>query len=389
MAMALTNLRSLLGDEWVEAEVVRNTHSHLLGLWQQKDSDNLWLKYTEELVGQVLTNRNITLKCEALAAKLKSKNDFVSTLAEMESALFLAQQGFAVTVEPSAPKKGPDIQADWQGTSYFVEIRTVGLPEEESRRDDVTDEIFAKLKKKPSSYRVHLTVGREYKHGTQQLNEAVKALVTSLDALNGVKEATLYFAGKNDGVLVMPGADLNEKHRDIMRRGDFIAEFHHVGKELSETPASLMEPMKHRPEPSKDHERLRQILDDKRDQLPKGSRGIIVLEVSNAIMLSEFSIDTALYGDRMIGFAHVGGPSEPVGETIESRNRRGFLLHTSRVSAVVIQKRKVEESKITNYWYVYPTNRLDSDTIRLSLEELQRFGDVGDRTHLSAENVPK
>jgi hypothetical protein len=389
MAIALTHLRSLLGEEWVEAEVVRNKHSHRLGLWQQNDPDNLWLKYTEDLLEQVLANRNITLKRETLAAKLKSKNDFVPTLAEMESALFLAQQGFAVTVEPSAPETGPDIQADWQGALYFVEIRTVGLPEQESRRDAITEEISAKLKKKPSSYWVQLTVGRQYKRGTQQLNDAVKALFTSLDALNGVKEAKLYFAGKNDGVLVMPGADLNEKHRDIMKRADFIAEFHHAGRVLAETPASFFEPMKHPPEPSKDHERLRQILDDKRDQLPKGSRGIIVLEVSNAFMLSEFSIDTALYGDRMISFAPVGGPSEPVGETIESRNRRGFLLHTSRVSAVVIQKRKVEEGKVMNDWYVYPTNRLDSDTIRLSLEELQRFGNVGDRTHLSAENVPE
>jgi hypothetical protein len=389
MAIVLTHLRSLLGDEWVEAEVVRNKHSHLLGLWLQEDPDNPWLKYTEDLLGQVLVNRNISLKREALAAKLKSKNDFVSTLAEMESALFLAKQGFAITVEPSAPEKGPDIQADWRGTPYFVEIRTVGLPEQERRRDDVTEEIFAKLKKKPSSYWVQLTVGRQYKRGTQQLNDAVKALFTSLDALNGVKEAKLYFAGKSDGMLVMPGADLNEKHGDIIRRADFIAEFHHTGRALSETPASFFEPMKHPPEPSKDHERLRQILDDKRDQLPRGSRGIIVLEVSNAFMLSEFSIDTALYGDRVISFAPIGGPSEPVGEPIESRNRRGFLLHTSRVSAVVIQKRKVEDGNVMNDWYVYPTNRLDSDTIRLSLEELQRFGDVGDRKHLSAENVLK
>jgi hypothetical protein len=389
MAIGLTHLRSLLGDEWVKAEVFGNKHSHLLGLWQQKDPDNLWLKYTEELLAQVLTNPNITLKRDALAAKLKSKNDFVSTLAEMESALFLTQQGFAVTVEPSAPEKGPDIKAEWQGTPYFVEIRTVGLPEQESRRDDVTEEIFAKLKKKPSSYWVQLTVGPQYQRGTQQLNEAVKELFTSLDALNGVNKAKLYFAGKNDGVLVMPGADLNEKHRDIMRRADFMAEFHHAGRALSETPASFFEPMKHPPEPSKDHERLRQILDDKRDQLPKGSRGIIVLEVSSAFMLSEFSIDTALYGDRLISFAPVDGPGEPVGETIENRNRRGFLLHTSRVSAVVIQKRKVEKGKVMNDWDVYPTNRLNSDTIRLGLEELRRFGDVGDRKHLSAENAPE
>lgn len=194
--MVLTHLRALLGDEWVDAEVFRNKRAHLLGLWHKQDPNNLWLKYTEELIGQVLTNQDITLKREALAAKLKSKNDFVSTLAEMESALFLAQRGFAITVEPLAPNKGPDIQADWRGTSYFVEIRTVGFSDQQSRRDAVTEEIFAKLRKKPSSYRVHVTAGREYKRGTQQLNEAIKALFTSLDALNGVKEAKLCFAGK-------------------------------------------------------------------------------------------------------------------------------------------------------------------------------------------------
>jgi hypothetical protein len=182
----------------------------------------------------------------------------------------------------------------------------------------------------------------------------------------------------------MPGADLARNHRNIMERADFIAEFRHAGRDLPETPASFMEPVKHPPEPSKDHERLRQILDDKREQLPKGSRGIIVLEVSNAFMLSEFSIENALYGDRLIHFAPVSGPSKPVGEAIESRNKRGFLLHTSRVSAVVIQKRTVEDEKVRNDWYVYPTNRIKSDTIRLSLEELQRFGRVGDRKHLAA-----
>jgi hypothetical protein len=75
MAIGLTHLRSLLGDEWVKAEVFGNKHSHLLGLWQQKDPDNLWLKYTEELLAQVLTNPNITLKHEALAAKLNPFRD--------------------------------------------------------------------------------------------------------------------------------------------------------------------------------------------------------------------------------------------------------------------------------------------------------------------------
>jgi len=105
-------------------------------------------------------------------------------------------------------------------------------------------------------------------------------------------------------------------------------------------------------------------------------------------MLSDFSIERALYGDLLVEFPRVKGPEEAVGEEKIRRNNRGFLLHTSRVSAIVIQKRKVEGGEVKNEWYVYPTNRADADTIRLSLAELERFGSLGDRKHLSAENAP-
>jgi hypothetical protein len=268
--------------------------------------DDLWRKYTESLVRDVLTSRNITLKPEVLANKLKSKGDFVSTLAEMESAIRLAQQGFAVTLEPMAPEKGPDIRADLKGVPYFV----------------------------------------------------------------------------------LPGANLTEKHHAIMQKADLIARFDHLGKQQQGTPASLLQPRKNPPEPVKDHERLRNILEQKRGQLPKGERGIIALEVSEMFMLSEFSIESALYGDLVIRFQRVAGPHEPVGPEEQSRNNRGFLLHTSRVSAVVIQNRQVQDGEVKNRWRVYPTNRADADTIRLGLAELRLFGDVEDRDHLSAENAP-
>jgi hypothetical protein len=130
-------------------------------------------------------------------------------------------------------------------------------------------------------------------------------------------------------------------------------------------------------------------LEKKRDQLPKGSRGIIVLEVSEPFMLSDFSVERALYGDLLVEFPRVKSPGKAVEEMTARRNNQGFLLHTSRVSAIVIQKRKVEDGKVENEWQVYPTNRANADTIRLSLAELKRFGDIGDRKHLSAENAPQ
>jgi len=386
----LTYLRKLIGDAWIDAELFADNPTHFLGRWQKKDPNNVWVTYTEGLVKAILTNENIKFDTEVLAKKLKSKTDFVSTLAEMESATFLAQQGFKVTLEPTAPRKGPDIRADWEGVPYFVEIRTVGFSEDEDRRNLVTKEIFTKLGTVLSSYFVTLTVGDEYKPATPKLRDAIKDVVESLNELKerGAKEATLYHLRKDVALLVLPEVSIPDEYYYIQHEADFVAQFRHLGEESPGTPASFLEQRKNPPQPVKDHERLKNILEKKRDQLPKGSRGIIVLEVSEPFMLSDFSVERALYGDLLVEFPRVKSPVEAVGEMTARRNNRGFLLHTSRVSAIVIQKRKVEDGKVENEWQVYPTNRANADTIRLSLAELKRFGDIGDRKHLSAENAP-
>ena len=385
----LTYLRKLLGDTWVDAEVFGEKPLHWLGLWQKKDPANGWVPYTESLVQTVLSSKQISFDAAVLTNKLKSA-DVISTLAEMESAVFLAQQGFTVTFEPTAPLKGPDLRADWQGVPYFVEIRTIGRSEYEERRNSVTNEIFSKLNCTPSSYRVRLTVSDEYEPGSLKLRDAIAAILTSLDVLKdrGAKSARLHFAGKGDAVLVLPGATLGNKHHSIIQRANFAVEFEHLGKELAGTPASYFEPIKNPPEPVKDHERLKRILQNKRKQLPSGERGILLFDVSELFMLSEFSIERALYGDMLVEFPRVNSPGEAVGQQNWRRRRNGFLLQTSRVSAVVFQRRELKHGSFKIARQVYPTNRADADTIRLNLSELKRFGDLGDREHLSAENAP-
>lgn len=387
----LPYLRKLLGDAWIDGNVFSKKPKHLLGRWQKEKPDNPWVvRHAEALAKAILTSGNMRFDSDVLASKLKSKTDFVSTLAEMELAVFLGAQGFQVTLEPMAPAKGPDLQADWQGTPYFLEVRTVGFSQDEQRRDAVTDEIFAKLNAIPSSYTVMLTVSKDYKHGSSEVREAIRTLVQSLDELKKRKaqKATLYYASKSEAVLKLPDANIDEQCRDIIERSSFVAQFDSVGYDQPGTPATLMEPRKHPPQPVDDHERLKSILDDKRKQLPEGARGIVVLEVSELFMLSDFSVERALYGDWIVEFPRVSGPSEPVGEMTDRRNNRGFLLHTSRVSAVVILRRSVENGEVKNSWRVYPTNRANSDTIRLSLAELGRFGDLEDREHLCAERAP-
>ena len=79
-----------------------------------------------------------------------------------------------------------------------------------------------------------------------------------------------------------------------------------------------------------------------------------MIDVSKLFMLSEFSIERALYGDSIVRYPLVTRPDEPVGEPEMSRNTLGFFAHTSRVSAVVFQRRRVEGDKISIDSKVYP-----------------------------------
>ncbi|MGA2605963.1 MAG: hypothetical protein ABSD89_05960 [Halobacteriota archaeon] len=394
----LPYLRKLLGHAWVHAEIVGKNPTHSLGRWQKSAPNNPWVPYVEELVKFILTDKRIKFVPKDLRRKLKA--EYVSTLAEMESAVFLAQQGFGVTLEPTAPKKGADLRADWEGTPYFVEIRDVGFSWEEDRINLISKEIFARLNAVPSSYSVALTIGNTYTANSSQLKAAIAVVIDALEVLkeDKPKNATLYYAHPN-GKLLNPGGDLGDfrggmlsrrekQYQDIVDKADIIARFSFLGKQRTGTPATLSRKLKLPPEPVKTHERLKSILVDKISQLPKDSRGIVILEVSEQFMLSEFTIMSALYGDLEVQFPPVSGPGEPVREMTTKSNERGFFGQTSRVSAIVIHKRMMEDGQIKGSWQVYPTNRANADTIRLNLAELERFGDIGDRKHLSAESAP-
>lgn len=392
----LTFLRQLMGDDWVEANVFGDDPQHLLGRWQKKNANNPWVLYTEEMVKIILTSKNIQLDTATLAQKLGA--DYQSTLAEIEVTAFLAAQGFSIVVEPTVPDRGPDLRADWGDTPYFVEVRAVGDSEEDDRFNSISREIFMKLNAIPSSYFAAVTVGDEYTPGSQPLGKATDALLTSLEILKteNWKRATLYYS--RSGTLLSPHGDysgssegssaLRAKHQAIADAANFVVRFRNVGEDRPKTAASMSREFKRQLKPDQTHERLKKILNKKRAQLPKDARGIIVLDGSELFMLNDFAIDAALYGDLVVRLTAPAAPGSPMGEPTLHRNGRGLFRLTSRVSAVVIHRRRVEESRIRNEWQVFPTNRSNADTLRLTLAELERFGELGERAHLSAENAP-
>jgi hypothetical protein len=206
------------------------------------------------------------------------------------------------------------------------------------------------------------------------LKKATGAILNSLKILKDEKwrRATLYYSAS--GTLLNPGGNFTDSqggsssvranHQEIVDKADFVASFRNVGEERQNTTASMSREFKRNPEPDQTHERLKKILNKKRAQLPKDSRGVIVLEGSELFMLDDFAIESALYGDLVVTLTAPVNPGAPLEQVSARRNNRGLFRQTSRVSAVVVHKRHVEDAIVSNEWQVYPTNRADADTIR-------------------------
>ena len=198
-----------------------------------------------------MTNPRVKFDAQVLADKIKDPYD--STLAEIESAVFLARQGFEIVLEPNAPDAGPDIRADLESIAYFVEVREVGFAEDQERREQLTKQIFGKMKEIPSTYFASFTIGDEYSASSPRTQDAIAAVIEVLRVLKDgqIKRATFHYAHPS-GKVLLPGDGpfaLGPKATEIIDKADLVVRFEHQAKQMTGTPASLMEKMKHPPEP--------------------------------------------------------------------------------------------------------------------------------------------
>lgn len=386
-APAFVSLRALMGNEWVEANILSEKADHVLGRWYRKADGNPWVKYADQLVERLLESDRLAFDKAALARKLAA--EYVPTLAEIEVAVHLLEQGCGLVLEPLAPAKGPDVRADIADKSYFVEVRSVSDSEDDERFNAVSSEVFARLNETPSRYTVKVTMGDDCIAGSGELKRAIDQIVNALALMREKKWGHARLFHSSSGSILDPGTGLSAQENELVAKAEIIAEFHDTGKDQEKTVASAWRPYKSLPEPDQTHERLKKMLSKKKTQLPEKSRGILVFDVSELFMLSDFSIESALYGDLVVRLTAPSTPGGPIGEPTLFRNGRGFFGKSSRVSAVVFHTRHVIEGRIENRWRVFPTNRAKQDTIQLEEAELTIFGDLEDRRNLSAENLPE
>ncbi len=388
-------LRKFMGDVWVDNEIVDGKGKHPLGLWQKLHPQNQVLAHVEDVLRRLTSNQDIWFDLGRLSAKFKT--EFSSTLSEIEWAVLLGDKDFVVTMEPFAPKKGPDLRVDRNGHSYFLEIRSVGPSESDRRFSGSSADIFRRLERVPSSYYVSIAFEPGFLAHSKELKAAVSTVVGTLTRLKHARteKATLYYFSPSDTILNI-GGDIewqtidygNRKEWQRYERSEqsgFIARFVDLRKEREKTLVGT-HTLSMRPDTS--HLRLRGILQRKRTQLPKGSRGILVIDGSGWLTDEEAFL-SSLYGD-LVFHIPIGPYETQRGNARLSRTPTGFFGKSSRVSAVVWYSRNVSsDGPVEATSKVYPTNRADSDAIRLTLDELRCFGQIPDDLEkLAAEHMP-
>jgi hypothetical protein len=379
-------LRDLFGEEWVQSVILSPDSQHPLALWHGKTPNNPVGNYANELAEFIL--KSGVVKCDVLQLATKLRADFVPTPVEMDYAVFLGKQGFQVTMEPLAPKRGPDLVACQDRNEYFVEIRKVGLNEASVAADSAALELFTRLRGTPSRFSVLISMTPEFSAYSLQLKLAAKAVEELLRTLpeKQLRKATLCWE-IDERMLIEGDPEAKPEHNDPeklleyinrlerIRRAPFVAQFDDTGVDNDHTAIAVhscrTDPQN--PQPDNTCLRLRTILHDKRDQLPKGSSGIIVLELTELekMGIDHFTLLSALYGDLHLTITKSAEGQEY--QSSVSHRRNGFFGQTSRVSAVVVERTRIGAA-VEFSRGVFPTN--NDRAFLLTQSELECFGSI-------------
>ena len=99
-----------------------------------------------------------------------------------------------------------------------------------------------------------------------------------------------------------------QERRDKAR---FVARFDDTGQENARTAVAVhpLRPQRHLVQPDQTYDRLKRILRKKQKQLPKGGRGVILLEITDLAKLGidDFTLQRALYGDLQVTIRNEAG----------------------------------------------------------------------------------
>jgi hypothetical protein len=321
-----------------------------------------------------------------LRDKLCDRNGFFAAVTEVETLIHLANAKFNLIIEPMYPARGPDFLAEKNTFRCFVEDRSIGPEEHEIGLDLKFEYLQKKLEGVPSRYALHFDIPDQYVVYSPELKRAVHTALRVLkDVENaGKKEAALYYFGNGDYQLLnknllVSGYDLNASEEELeiqsrcMQPGILCVDYQRV----SEEPETGLFALGDEARWLQPQSRIRSVLSSKIDQMVKGERNIIVLDISHA-NVTETNVADALYGS--VGFEIGLQPAIQRPAVVgQKRKNDGFFRNTTRMQAVVAVRRVARNNSLDTVWTVFPTNNAAAH-MRLTIAELQQFGEIASGT---------
>lgn len=343
------------------------------------------IPYTSAVLHNLTDNLEIVLqviekdpkreeKEKRLCGKLKNTTEFYDVLPEIEWAAYLKKRGFPVSIEPTFPKKGPDLNAKINGEDIYFEIKSQNLSEDDRKEENYFIEIMDRIRKVHSRFFVSISLHDSFSdEDIIPVTKLIKRKINESERKNIYQPVSVYYFSQSD-IREWSGYDeLNPPH-DVYsnpmkyplfwerHKAKVIITFYPLDDYFGATIVGIGGGA----EDVDDTKRVRKSISRKLEQLPTNAPAVVVIDVTFSYA-DNISVEDAIYGSSIYTIRI----NTQTGETADgywNRKRNGIFQSITRMSAVVMYKRKISDDGYIEFErkiYENPMakNPLDKDQI--------------------------
>lgn len=308
-------------------------------------------------------------KKRRLCGKLTNISEFYDVLPELEWAAHLKNTGFLVSIEPTFPESGPDLKVKINGADIYFEIKSSNRSEEK-----YYDEITDRIRKVRSRFHVSILLRDVF--SDEDLFPVIKLIqkkINEFERKNICQPVSVYYFSSSD-IREWYGYDGSnppyDVHSNSMKyplfweghKAKATVTFYPLKDYFDDTIVGIGGHAKF----VDDAERIKKSLRRTLKQLPTNAPAVVIIDVTFSYA-DDICVEDAIYGSS-IYTTLVNTQTGKIADEYWNRKRNGIFQSITRISAVVVYKRKVSnegfiefERKI--YRNPMAKNPLDKDKI--------------------------
>lgn len=315
-----------------------------------------------------------------LRGKLKNRSEFYDVLPEIEWAAYLKNAGFPVAIEPTFPDAGPDLKAKINGRDIYFEIKSLKLSEENQKENNYHIEIRDKIGEIQSKFCVIIALRDDFSNEDRSpMKKWIWEKINEFKRKNIYQPVTIYYFSSSDtrewygydGLNPPQDARSNPMKYPLFREGHKAkakVTVHPLKDYFGDTIVGIGGVAKF----GDDVKRIRTSLHRKLKQLPTDAPVVVVIEVTFS-HADTISVEDAIYGSS-IYTTLVNIQTGEIADEYWNKKRNGIFQSSTRISAVVMYKRKISDEGIIEFEIKAYTNPMAKNP--LDKNEIRKIGEM-------------